>query len=88
MNDPAPVSTVGILVDWETWEPNMRANLLFVVQGNRVLLIHKKRGIGAGKINGPGGKLEAGESPLEAAIPFSERSAPAWICSSLAPLPR
>ncbi|MCB1078373.1 MAG: 8-oxo-dGTP diphosphatase [Verrucomicrobiae bacterium] len=68
MNDPAPVSTVGILVDWETWEPNMRANLLFVAQGNRVLLIHKKRGIGAGKINGPGGKLEAGESPLEAAI--------------------
>ncbi len=55
-------------IDWESWEPNLRANLLFIVQDGRVLLIHKKRGIGAGKINGPGGKLEPGETPMEGAI--------------------
>lgn len=54
--------------DWDKWAPNMRANLLFVVRENRVLLIHKKRGLGAGKINGPGGKIENGETPLEAAV--------------------
>ena len=31
-------------------------------------LIRKKRGLGAGKINGPGGKIESGETPLECAI--------------------
>ncbi len=33
-----------------------------------MLLIHKKRGLGAGKINAPGGKIEPNESALEAAI--------------------
>ena len=46
----------------------MRANLVFIVREGRVLLIHKKTGIGAGKINGPGGKLEDGESAVEAAV--------------------
>jgi 8-oxo-dGTP diphosphatase len=55
-------------VDWSTWQPNMLANLLFVVRDGHVLLIHKKRGIGAGKINGPGGKLEPGESAMQAAV--------------------
>ncbi|MCB1206894.1 MAG: 8-oxo-dGTP diphosphatase [Verrucomicrobiae bacterium] len=49
------------------WTPNMRANLVFLTRGEEVLLIHKKTGLGAGKINGPGGKLEPGESPLDAA---------------------
>jgi 8-oxo-dGTP diphosphatase len=31
-------------------------------------MIRKKRGLGAGKINGPGGRLEPGETALEAAI--------------------
>ncbi len=44
------------------------ATLLFVVDDDRVLLIHKKRGIGAGKINGPGGRVDPGESPLDAAV--------------------
>lgn len=65
--DEAGRSTVDD-VDWATWEPTIRATLLFVVEGGRVLLIHKKRGIGAGKVNGPGGKLDPGESPLECAI--------------------
>tara|TARA_R110000850_G_scaffold85453_13_gene183744 strand:- start:2 stop:499 length:498 start_codon:yes stop_codon:yes gene_type:complete len=52
----------------EPWEPNMIANLVFLTRGDEVLLIHKKTGLGAGKINGPGGKLEPGESSMEAAI--------------------
>lgn len=42
--------------------------LCFVVQNGQILLIRKKRGIGAGKINGPGGKVDPGESPLAAAV--------------------
>lgn len=37
-----------------------------------MLLINKKRGLGAGKVNGPGGKCEVGESPEEAAIRETE----------------
>jgi len=55
-------------MDWKNWIPRERANLCFVVKDGRVLLIRKKRGLGAGKINGPGGKIEPGETALEAAI--------------------
>ena len=55
-------------VDWAQWVPEDQATLLFVVQGGRILLIRKKRGLGAGKVNGPGGKIHAGEGALEAAI--------------------
>lgn len=41
---------------------------MFVVSNGRVLLIHKKTGHGAGKINGPGGKIHAGESVIDCAI--------------------
>lgn len=34
--------------------------------------MEKKRGLGAGKINGPGGKIEANETPLECAIRETE----------------
>jgi len=54
--------------NWAQWEPRERATLLFVVRDGRILLIHKKRGLGAGKINGPGGRLEPGETPRQAAI--------------------
>ena len=33
-----------------------------------MLLIRKKRGLGAGKINAPGGKLEPGETALDSAV--------------------
>lgn len=46
----------------------MRATLMFIRVGEEVLLIEKQRGIGAGKINGPGGKIDPGETPLECAI--------------------
>ncbi|NUB89509.1 8-oxo-dGTP diphosphatase [Haloterrigena sp. SYSU A121-1] len=35
---------------------------------DEVLLIEKRRGLGAGWYNGPGGKLEAGETPRECAV--------------------
>jgi len=54
--------------DWDNWEPTLRANLLFLQRGEEVLLIRKKRGIGAGKINAPGGKIEPGESAEEGAV--------------------
>lgn len=55
-------------IDWATWEPKERATLLFVIRDGQILLIRKKRGLGAGKINGPGGRLEPGETPVEAAV--------------------
>ena len=55
-------------IDWKTWRPRERATLLFVIRDERILLIRKKRGLGAGKINGPGGRIDAGETPLAGAI--------------------
>lgn len=68
---PAPdfVST-----DWSAWQPATAtvATLLFVVKDGQVLLIRKKRGLGAGKINGPGGKLDPGETPVQCALRETE----------------
>jgi len=55
-------------IDWNLWQARDQATLVFVRRGDDVLLIHKKRGLGRGKINGPGGRLEPGEKPREAAI--------------------
>jgi 8-oxo-dGTP diphosphatase len=55
-------------MDWSHWKPQEHANLCFIVKEGRVLLIQKKRGLGAGKINGPGGKLDPGETALESAL--------------------
>lgn len=56
--------------DWKTWTPTEEATLLFAVRPDdgAMLFIRKKRGLGAGLFNGPGGRLEKGESPLQAAI--------------------
>jgi 8-oxo-dGTP diphosphatase len=59
-------------VDWETWDPEIRATLLFVVRDGEILLMRKKRGIGAGKINGPGGKIDPGETPEACAVRETE----------------
>ncbi len=55
-------------IDWSTWKPTEYANLCFVIRDGQILLIRKKRGLGAGKINGPGGRLEKGETALASAI--------------------
>lgn len=63
MSEPVPAER-----DWSAWEPTERATLCFVVRDGEILLIRKKRGLGAGKVNGPGGRMEPGESARECAI--------------------
>jgi 8-oxo-dGTP diphosphatase len=55
-------------IDWPNWKPTEYANLCFVIRDGQILLIRKKRGLGAGKINGPGGRLEPGETAEQSAI--------------------
>lgn len=55
-------------IEWTEWDPEVKATLMFIIQYDKILLIRKKRGLGKGKVNGPGGKIEAGESALECAI--------------------
>lgn len=55
-------------INWNTWTATESATLLFVIQGNNILLIRKKTGLGKGKINGPGGRIEPDELPPECAI--------------------
>lgn len=55
-------------IDWPAWQPHDRATLAFVLRAEEILLIRKKRGLGAGKINGPGGRLDPGETPAECAV--------------------
>lgn len=54
--------------NYADWPCDQIATLVFCIEQENVLLIHKKRGLGAGKINGPGGKLEPGENLLACAI--------------------
>ena len=55
-------------IDWASWRAEIHATLMFILRDGEILLIEKKRGIGAGKINGPGGKIDPGETPLECAV--------------------
>jgi 8-oxo-dGTP diphosphatase len=55
-------------IDWPSWKPTEKANLCFVIRDAQILLIRKKRGLGAGKINGPGGRLEPGETAERSAV--------------------
>ena len=41
------------------------ATVIFLRKGKHILLAKKKRGFGVGKWNGPGGKIEPGESLLD-----------------------
>ncbi|MEE2829818.1 MAG: 8-oxo-dGTP diphosphatase [Myxococcota bacterium] len=66
-SDPSDARSVSE-IDWPNWKPTDHATLLFVIRRGEVLLIHKKRGLGAGKINGPGGRIEAGETAAECAV--------------------
>ncbi|MEI8233285.1 MAG: 8-oxo-dGTP diphosphatase [Verrucomicrobiota bacterium] len=60
--------TAFAAIDWTVWTPRERAVLCFIFRPGEVLLILKKRGLGGGKINAPGGKIEPGETPRQAAI--------------------
>jgi len=70
--DEVPVQGGESGVDWVAWQPGEKAVLCFIVEEGRILLIEKKRGLGAGKVNGPGGRIEAGETPLQAALRETE----------------
>ncbi|MEO0452543.1 MAG: 8-oxo-dGTP diphosphatase [Verrucomicrobiota bacterium] len=59
-------------LDWASWQPTQRAVLCFLIVDGNVLLIRKKRGLGAGKVNGPGGKIDPGETAEQAAIRETE----------------
>lgn len=54
-------------IDWSGWEARDPATLVFVIEDDRILLIRKKRGLGLGKVNGPGGKLDPGEDAVTCA---------------------
>ena len=45
----------------------MQTTLVYIIDGEQILLAMKKRSHGVGKWNGPGGKVQAGESVEEAA---------------------
>jgi 8-oxo-dGTP diphosphatase len=55
-------------IDWSQWEAKDPATLVFVFRDDEILLINKKTGLGKGKVNGPGGKVDPGETPKGAAI--------------------
>ena len=55
-------------IDWEHWTPVDVCTLVFVIDGPRILLIRKKRGLGAGKVNGPGGRQDPGETIEECGV--------------------
>lgn len=56
------------MMDWTGWTAREKAVLVFLRDGDKLLLIHKKRGLGTGKVNGPGGRLEPGETWEAAAL--------------------
>jgi 8-oxo-dGTP diphosphatase len=55
-------------INWEHWQFTEDAVLCFIRDQNKLMLIHKKTGLGKGKINAPGGRILVGESPREAAV--------------------
>ena len=45
-------------MDWDHWVPRESATLVFVRMDGMVLLIRKLQGMGAGLLNGPGGRID------------------------------
>lgn len=61
-------SGLAFSVDWSAWHPVDAAVLTFIRRDGQLLLILKKRGLGHGKFNAPGGRIEPGETPEQAAV--------------------
>ena len=55
-------------IDWDIWEPNHRCVITYVQNGDKLLFIEKKRGLGEGYFNAPGGHIEEAETAVEAAV--------------------
>ena len=67
-SDQVVIDTPVINTPWvAAWRPEFIGTLMFLLADDQVLLIHKKTGHGAGKVNAPGGKLEASEGVIECA---------------------
>jgi 8-oxo-dGTP diphosphatase len=64
----SPVGEARERVDGANWKPRERGTLCFIIENGKILLIEKKRGLGAGKVNGPGGRIEVGETAEQGAI--------------------
>ncbi len=56
------------VADWSNWQAREKAVLVFLSDETNLLLIHKKRGLGKGKVNAPGGRVEPGESWEQAGL--------------------
>jgi 8-oxo-dGTP diphosphatase len=65
---PSPVGETCKRVDGANWKPREKATLCFIIENGKILLIEKKRGLGAGNVNGPGGRIEVGETAEQGAI--------------------
>jgi len=50
----------------------IRGVITYIIRGDNVLLIYKKKGHGKGWYNGPGGKIDEGELPYQAALRETE----------------
>lgn len=59
-------------IDWSAWKPLETATLMFVRMDGMVLLIRKLKGMGKGLLNGPGGRVDPGETPAEGAVREAE----------------
>ncbi|MFW6221224.1 MAG: 8-oxo-dGTP diphosphatase [Fibrobacterota bacterium] len=55
-------------INWDTWKFTEDAVLCFIKKEEKLMLIHKKTGLGKGKINAPGGRIERNEKPESAAV--------------------
>jgi 8-oxo-dGTP diphosphatase len=64
------MKTQAVLTPWSKWIPKEKAVLCFVVneKEQKILMIFKKRGLGKDMYNGPGGRLEPGETHMQAVI--------------------
>lgn len=88
MQSPLQARTLAD-IDWHHWQAVDQATLTFIIDGEQILLIRKKRGLGAGKINGPGGRLEPGETARACAIREVQEELgvtpidPVWVGESL-----
>lgn len=65
---PSPAGETRERVDGANWKPQEKGTLCFIIENGKILLIEKKRGLGAGKVNGPGGRIEVGETAEQGAI--------------------
>lgn len=55
-------------IDWDNWDPKEVCVITYLFDGEKVLLIDKKTGLGKGLVNAPGGHIEEHETAYEAAI--------------------